>query len=52
MQRRQEEYIKFGILIALEDGTSQRFGDLVDPTLRTSDSDFRYLFLKPAWSLH
>ena len=30
MQRRQEEYIKFSILIALEDGTSQRFGDLVD----------------------
>ncbi len=30
IQRRQEEYIKFSILIALEDGTSQRFGDLVD----------------------
>ena len=24
----------------------------INPTLRTSDSDFRYLFLKPAWSLH
>ena len=30
IQRKQEEYIKFSILIALEDGTSQRFGDLVD----------------------
>jgi hypothetical protein len=30
IQRRQEEYIKFSILIALEDVTSQRFGDLVD----------------------
>lgn len=30
IQRRQEEYIKFSILTALEDGTSQRFGDLVD----------------------
>ena len=28
-----------------------RFAAII-PTLRTSDSDFRYLFLKPAWSLH
>ena len=30
IQRRKTEYIKFSILIALEDGTSHRFGDLVD----------------------
>ena len=30
IQKRKNEYIKFSILIALEDGTSYRFGDLVD----------------------
>ena len=29
-----------------------QFAEEVKPILRTSDFRFRYLFLKPAWSLH
>ena len=50
MQRRQEEYIKFSILIALEDGTSQRFGDLVVDSLSIYyifALMFHYLYRRP-----
>ncbi|MDE0014112.1 MAG: hypothetical protein OXU36_23415 [Candidatus Poribacteria bacterium] len=44
IQRRQAEYIKFSILIALEDGTSQSFGDLVDRV--------KFLLNKPGQGQH